>query len=141
MVTDDYRELFAEPVETVQDVHQQLKRMRRFLTWKGEHNTPVTIYSWVGAATRYLLLKRGVVGNTKISRIEDGVLRGETVVKSGVRRTSSRDGELLAHLRLLYSRNAILAVDGLDLRQRRDGNDRRGYRAGDAPAKPGKWWR
>ncbi len=30
MVTDDYRELFAEPVETVQDVHQQLKRMRRF---------------------------------------------------------------------------------------------------------------
>jgi uncharacterized membrane protein YccC len=47
MVTDDYRELFAEPVETVQDVHQQLKRMRRFLTWKGEHNTPVTIYSWV----------------------------------------------------------------------------------------------
>ncbi|MGX8841813.1 FUSC family protein, partial [Klebsiella quasipneumoniae] len=39
MVTDDYRELFAEPVETVQDVHQQLKRMRRFLTWKGEHNT------------------------------------------------------------------------------------------------------
>ena len=45
--------------------------MRRFLTWKGEHNTPVTIYSWVGAATRYLLLKRGVVGNTKISRIED----------------------------------------------------------------------
>ncbi len=56
MVTDDYRELFAEPVETVQDVHQQLKRMRRFLTWKGEHNTPVTIYSWVGAATRYLLL-------------------------------------------------------------------------------------
>lgn len=34
MVTDDYRELFAEPVETVQDVHQQLKRMRRFLTRK-----------------------------------------------------------------------------------------------------------
>lgn len=27
-------------------------------------------------------------------------------------------------------------MDGLDLRQRRDGNDRRGYRAGDAPAKP-----
>ena len=82
MVTDDYRELFAEPVETVQDVHRQLKRMRRFLTWKGEHNTPVTIYSWVGAATRYLLLKRGVVGNTKISRIEAEVLQGEVVVKA-----------------------------------------------------------
>lgn len=35
----------------------------------------------MGAATRYLLLKRGVVGNTKISRIEDSVLRGEAVVK------------------------------------------------------------
>lgn len=35
IVTNDYRELFAEPVETVQDVHRQLKRMRRFLTWKG----------------------------------------------------------------------------------------------------------
>jgi p-hydroxybenzoic acid efflux pump subunit AaeB len=37
----------------------------------------VTIYSWVGAATRYLLLKRGVVGNTKISRIEDEVLQAK----------------------------------------------------------------
>jgi p-hydroxybenzoic acid efflux pump subunit AaeB len=42
----------------------------------------VTIYSWVGAATRYLLLKRGVVGNTKISRIEEEVLQGEVVVKA-----------------------------------------------------------
>ena len=83
IVTNDYRELFAEPVETVQDVHRQLKRMRRFLTWKGEHNTPVTIYSWVGAATRYLLLKRGVVGNTRISRVEDEVLQGEVVIKAG----------------------------------------------------------
>jgi p-hydroxybenzoic acid efflux pump subunit AaeB len=28
VVTDTFRELFAEPVETVQDVHKQLKRMR-----------------------------------------------------------------------------------------------------------------
>lgn len=42
----------------------------------------MTIYSWVGAATRYLLLKRGVVGNTKISRIEEEVLQGEVVVKA-----------------------------------------------------------
>ena len=31
-VTDTFRELFAEPVETVQDVHKQLKRMRRVIT-------------------------------------------------------------------------------------------------------------
>ncbi len=81
MVTDDYRELFAEPVETVQDVHQQLKRMRRFLTLGKASIIPRSRFIVAGAATRYLLLKRGVVGNTKISRIEDGVLRGETVVK------------------------------------------------------------
>jgi p-hydroxybenzoic acid efflux pump subunit AaeB len=30
IVTDDYRELFAEPVETVQDVHRQLKECAAF---------------------------------------------------------------------------------------------------------------
>ena len=81
LVTDAYRELFEEPVETVQDVHRQLKRMRRVLAWTGEHDTPVTIYSWVGAATRYLLLKRGVIGNTKISAREEEILQSEVVVR------------------------------------------------------------
>lgn len=81
VVTDTFRELFAEPVETVQDVHKQLKRMRRVIAWTGERDTPVTIYTWVGAATRYLLLKRGVIGNTKISAAEEEVLQGEVVIK------------------------------------------------------------
>ncbi|WP_343711548.1 p-hydroxybenzoic acid efflux pump subunit AaeB [Kosakonia radicincitans] len=81
LVTDTFRELFADPVDNVQDVHKQLKRMRRVLAWTGEHDTPVTIYSWVGAATRYLLLKRGVIGNAKISMVEEEVLQGEVVVK------------------------------------------------------------
>lgn len=81
LVTDAYRELFEEPVETVQDVHRQLKRMRRVLAWTGENDTPVTIYSWVGAATRYLLLKRGVNGNTKISAREEEILQSEVVVR------------------------------------------------------------
>ncbi len=81
-VSDTFRELFATPVETVQDVHKQLKRMRRVLAWTGEHDTPITIYSWVGAATRFLLLKRGVIGNTRISATEEEVLRAETVVKA-----------------------------------------------------------
>ena len=75
VVTDTFRELFAEPVETVQDVHKQLKRLRRVIAWTGERDTPVTIYTWVGAATRYLLLKRGVIGNTKISAAEEEVLQ------------------------------------------------------------------
>ena len=82
IVTDTFRELFATPVETVQDVHKQLKRMRRVLAWTGEHDTPITIYSWVGAATRFLLLKRGVIGNTRISATEEEVLRTEAVVKA-----------------------------------------------------------
>ncbi|WP_449546808.1 p-hydroxybenzoic acid efflux pump subunit AaeB [Lelliottia amnigena] len=81
VVTDTFRELFEEPVETVQDVHRQLKRMRRVMAWTGEHDTPVTIYTWVGAATRFLLLKRGVVSNTKISAIEEDVLQSEVVIK------------------------------------------------------------
>lgn len=81
LITDTFRELFAEPLESVQDVRKQLKRMRRVIAWTGERDTPVTIYSWVGAATRYLLLKRGVTGNTSISAIEEEVLRGEVVVK------------------------------------------------------------
>ncbi|QJT82877.1 p-hydroxybenzoic acid efflux pump subunit AaeB [Kosakonia sp. MUSA4] len=82
LVTDTFRELFADPVDNVQDVHKQLKRMRRVVAWTGERDTPVTIYSWVGAATRYLLLKRGVIGNAKISAVEEEVLQGEVVVKA-----------------------------------------------------------
>lgn len=82
LITDTFRELFAEPVESVQDVRKQLKRMRRVIVWTGERDTPVTIYSWVGAATRYLLLKRGVTGNASISAIEEEVLKGEVVVKA-----------------------------------------------------------
>ncbi|ROP58015.1 p-hydroxybenzoic acid efflux pump subunit AaeB [Enterobacter sp. BIGb0383] len=82
LITDTFRELFAEPVENVQDVRKQLKRMRRAIVWTGERDTPVTIYSWVGAATRYLLLKRGVTGNTSISAVEEDVLKGEVVVKA-----------------------------------------------------------
>jgi hypothetical protein len=99
----------------------------------------VTIYSWVGAATRYLLLKRGVVGNTKISRIEDEVLQGEVVIKR-VRRASSCDGQLLAHLHLLHPRDAVLAVDRLDFRQRGDGDDRGGDALAMRLPNP-RWWR
>ncbi|MEX9251533.1 p-hydroxybenzoic acid efflux pump subunit AaeB [Pseudenterobacter timonensis] len=80
-ITDTFRELFAEPVETAQDVHKQLKRMRRVIAWTGERDTPVTIYTWVGAATRYMLLRRGVIGNTKISATEEEVLQGEAIVR------------------------------------------------------------
>lgn len=108
--------------------------MRRVIAWTGERDTPVTIYTWVGAATRYLLLKRGVIGNTKISAAEEEVLQGEVGIQAGIRRAPSRDGQLLAYDACLYARHAVLAVDGLDVRQRRDGDDCRRDRTGDASA-------
>ncbi|HAZ53771.1 MAG TPA: p-hydroxybenzoic acid efflux pump subunit AaeB [Franconibacter helveticus] len=80
-IAPEFRELFAEPVETAADVHKRLKFMRRVMAWTGEHDTPVTLYSWIGAATRYLLLKRGVITNAKISVVEEEILNGEAVVK------------------------------------------------------------
>ncbi|NBC98447.1 p-hydroxybenzoic acid efflux pump subunit AaeB [Atlantibacter hermannii] len=81
-VPPEYHAFFSEPVETVADVHKRLKFIRRALAWTGERDTPVTIYSWVGAATRFLLLKRGVNGNTRISAVEGEILEGEVVVKA-----------------------------------------------------------
>ncbi|XNM62171.1 FUSC family protein [Escherichia coli] len=51
------------------------------MAWTGERETPVTIYSWVAAATRYQLLKRGVISNTKINATEEEILQGEPEVK------------------------------------------------------------
>jgi Predicted membrane protein len=80
-ITPEWREMFEMPVENVQDVHKQLKRMRRILSWTGQHDTPITLYSWIGAASRYQLLKRGVVCNAKVSAREEEILQGEVVVK------------------------------------------------------------
>ncbi|MCS3603503.1 p-hydroxybenzoic acid efflux pump subunit AaeB [Buttiauxella sp. BIGb0471] len=80
-VTPEFRTLFEAPVETAADVHKKMKVIRKFIFYAGEKNTPVTISSWTGAITRYLLLKRGVAGNTRISVVEEEVLTQEVVVK------------------------------------------------------------
>ncbi len=103
-ISPEFREMFAEPVETVAELHQKLKHMRRMLAWTGEHPLPMTVYSWVGAATRYLLLKRGVACNTKISAIEEEVLSSETVV-----RVESAEGH---HAMINFWRTTISCVLG-----------------------------
>lgn len=80
-VTPEFRMLFEMPVETAADVHKQMKVIRKVISYSGEKNTPVTISSWTGAVTRYLLLKRGVVSNTRISAVEEEVLTQEVVIK------------------------------------------------------------
>lgn len=80
-VTPEFRMLFEMPVETATDVHKQMKALRRFISSTGEKNTPVTIGTWVGTATRFLLLKRGVASNTRINAVEEDILTEEVATK------------------------------------------------------------
>ncbi|MBM7344315.1 p-hydroxybenzoic acid efflux pump subunit AaeB [Pantoea coffeiphila] len=73
--------LFEKPVESTADIHKRMKIMRRIITVSGSKNTPATIRSWVAAASRYLLLLKGIHTNSSISRIEEEVLNAEPVVR------------------------------------------------------------
>lgn len=80
-VPPQYHLFFEKPVESVSDIHKRMKIMRRVITASGSKNTPVTIANWVSAATRYLLLMKGIHTNSSISAIEESVLSDEPVVK------------------------------------------------------------
>ncbi len=80
-VTPEFRMLFATQVETAADVYKRMKVLRRAISAMGEKATPVTIGSWVGASTRFLLLKRGFICNSRVSAVEEEVLNGEPVIK------------------------------------------------------------
>ncbi len=78
-----YKILFEKEVHSVSDVHKRMKLMRRVITANGSKQTPLTLASWVGAATQYLLLLKGVHTNSSISKIEEEILdREEVVVKA-----------------------------------------------------------
>ena len=81
LITDTFLRIFDTPVETAQDVHKQLKRLRRVIAWTGERETPVTIYSWVAAATRYQLSSAALSVTQKINATEEEILQGEPEVK------------------------------------------------------------
>ncbi len=72
--------LFNEPVETVADIHKRMKLMRQVIANTPSRDTPQTLYTWVGTATRYLLLSKGVKNNTRISKIEEQVLTDQVII-------------------------------------------------------------
>ena len=72
--------LFNEPVEQVSDIHKRMKLMRQVIAATPMKETPQTLYTWVGTATRYQLLARGVETNSRISMIEEQVLGDQVVV-------------------------------------------------------------
>lgn len=80
-VPPQFHLLFEKPVENISDIHKRMKIMRRVITLSGSKNTPETIRNWVGAASRYLLLMKGIHTNSSISRMEEEVLNTEPVVK------------------------------------------------------------
>ncbi|MEI2604791.1 p-hydroxybenzoic acid efflux pump subunit AaeB [Erwinia aphidicola] len=80
-VPPQFHLFFEKPVENISDIHKRMKIMRRVITLSGSKNTPETIRNWVGAASRYLLLMKGIHTNSSISRMEEEVLNTEPVVK------------------------------------------------------------
>lgn len=81
-IPPQYRLFFEKPVENAADVRKRLKLLRRVITVSGGSSTPDTLSSWVGSATRYSLLMKGVQTNSSISGTEEDVLRGEAVIKA-----------------------------------------------------------
>lgn len=74
-------EMFAQQLNNADEVKIQLKRLRHNVGALGAKSTPVTLRSWVGAASRFHLLMQGVVANKHISAIEEEILHAETEVK------------------------------------------------------------
>lgn len=81
-IKSEIQALVLAPVETLQDVHKRMKHLRQLIAVTNSADIPLTISSWVGAATRYLLLAKGVHTNGSINSVEEGVLEEEDVVKS-----------------------------------------------------------
>ncbi|MFC3394080.1 p-hydroxybenzoic acid efflux pump subunit AaeB [Brenneria rubrifaciens] len=70
-----------QPVESMRDVHQRLKSLRHLMVASDSQAIPPTVSSWVGTATRYLLLTKGVQTNGRISKVEAEVLSSDVEVK------------------------------------------------------------
>ncbi|XNM76766.1 FUSC family protein [Escherichia coli] len=86
MITDTFREFFDTPVETAQDVHKQLETPAESYRLTGEWKRLSPFIAWVAAATRYQLLKRGVISNTKINATEEEIPARRTGSQSRVSR-------------------------------------------------------
>lgn len=80
-IAPQYRLLIEKEVESVEDVHQRMKIMRRVLGVSSK-TSPLTLASWVGAATEYLLLINGIRSNSRITALEEEILQREVVIQA-----------------------------------------------------------
>lgn len=77
--------LLSGPAETVGAIHRRMKLMRQVIAATPTRDTPPTLYTWVGSATRYLLLMKGVKSNARISGVEASVLTTQQEVSAAIR--------------------------------------------------------
>lgn len=80
-IPPQYRLMVEKPASTVEEVHKRMKVMRRVIGATGK-TTPVTLASWVGTATEYLLLLKGIKSNSRITSLEEEILQREVVIQA-----------------------------------------------------------
>lgn len=80
-IPPQYRLMVEKPASTVEEVHKRMKVMRRVIGISGK-STPVTLASWVGSATEYLLLLKGIKSNSRITSLEEEILQREVVIQA-----------------------------------------------------------
>lgn len=80
-IPPQYRLMVEKPASTVEEVHKRMKVMRRVMGASGK-STPVTLASWVGSATEYLLLLKGIKSNSRITSLEEEILQREVVIQA-----------------------------------------------------------
>ncbi|XPE60585.1 hypothetical protein ACNKHT_21175 [Shigella flexneri] len=115
LITDTFREFFDTPVRTAQDVHKQLKRLRRAIAWTGKRKR---LSPFIAGSRRQRVIgfKRGAISNTKINATEEEILQGEPEIKV---ESAERHHAMVNFWRTTLScilGHAFLAVDGLDFR-------------------------
>jgi len=80
-IPPQYRLMIEKPASTVDEVHKRMKVMRRVMGAR-DKTAPVTLSSWVGAATEYLLLMKGIRSNSRITSLEEEILQREVVIQA-----------------------------------------------------------
>ncbi|ARJ41483.1 p-hydroxybenzoic acid efflux pump subunit AaeB [Pantoea alhagi] len=79
-IPPQYRVLLEKEVNNLSDLHKHLKNLRRVISASGSKSTPMTLVSWTGAATQYLMLLKGVQTNSSMSQQEEALLNHEVEV-------------------------------------------------------------
>ena len=80
-IPPQFRLLLEKEANSAGEVHKRMKVLRRVIS-DSSKTVPVTLASWTGAATEYLLLIKGIKCNSRISALEENILQREVIVQA-----------------------------------------------------------